>query len=71
MKRNIRTPLFVVNPKAYLYGEGSLPLALEADRQGFQKHHAGNSVSTHVRYCTPERELRLSFLFPSVRREND
>ena len=32
MKRNIRTPFFVVNPKAYLYGEGSLALALEADR---------------------------------------
>ena len=30
MKRNIRTPFFVVNPKAYLYGEGSLALALEA-----------------------------------------
>ncbi len=32
MKRNIRTPFFVVNPKAYLYGEGSLALALEADK---------------------------------------
>ena len=32
MKRNIRTPFFIVNPKAYLYGEGSLALALEADR---------------------------------------
>ncbi len=30
MKRNVRTPFFVVNPKAYLYGEGSL--ALEADK---------------------------------------
>ena len=32
MKRIVRTPFFVVNPKAYLYGEGSLALALEADR---------------------------------------
>ena len=32
MKRNIRTPFFVVNPKVYLYGEGSLALALEADK---------------------------------------
>jgi len=32
MKRTVRTPFFVVNPKAYLYGEGSLALALEADR---------------------------------------
>ena len=32
MKRNVRTPFFVVNPKAYLYGEGSLALALEADK---------------------------------------
>ena len=32
MKRKIRTPFFVVNPKSYLYGEGSLALALEADK---------------------------------------
>ncbi len=32
MKRTVRTPFFVVNPKAYLYGEQSLALALEADK---------------------------------------
>lgn len=32
MKRKIRTPFFVVNPKSYLYGQQSLALALEADR---------------------------------------
>lgn len=32
MKRKIRTPFFVVNPKSYLYGAESLALALEADR---------------------------------------
>lgn len=32
MKRKIRTPFFVVNPKSYLFGEGSLKLALEADK---------------------------------------
>lgn len=32
MKRQIRIPFFVVNPKAYLYGRKSLELALEADR---------------------------------------
>ena len=32
MKRKLRTPFFVVNPKAYLYGEKSLELALEADK---------------------------------------
>jgi len=32
MKRQIRTPFFVVNPKSYLYGQKSLELALEADR---------------------------------------
>ncbi|HCM90001.1 MULTISPECIES: triose-phosphate isomerase [Vagococcus] len=31
MKRELRTPFFVVNPKAYLYGEKSLELALQAD----------------------------------------
>lgn len=31
MKRQIRTPFFVVNPKSYLYGQQSLELALEAD----------------------------------------
>lgn len=32
MKRTVRTPFFVVNPKSYLYGEGSLALARAADR---------------------------------------
>ena len=32
MKRTVRTPFFVVNPKSYLFGEGSLALALEADK---------------------------------------
>lgn len=31
-KRAIRTPFFVVNPKAYLYGEKALELARCADR---------------------------------------
>lgn len=31
-KRKIQTPFFVVNPKAYLYGEAVLALAKEADR---------------------------------------
>lgn len=31
MKRKLRTPFFVVNPKAYLYGDNSLALALKAD----------------------------------------
>ena len=31
MKRTIRTPFFVVNPKSYLFGEQSLALAREAD----------------------------------------
>jgi triosephosphate isomerase len=31
-KRKIRTPFFVVNPKAYLYGDKSLELAVEADK---------------------------------------
>lgn len=31
MKRNIMSPFFVVNPKAYLYGEEALALALKAD----------------------------------------
>ena len=32
MKKQLRSPFFVVNPKAYLYGEKSLELALEADK---------------------------------------
>ena len=32
MKRTVRTPFFVVNPKAYLYGGQSLALAREADK---------------------------------------
>lgn len=32
MKREIRTPYLVVNPKSYLYGEESLKLALAADK---------------------------------------
>lgn len=32
MKRVVRTPFFVVNPKSYLYGEGSLALAKRADQ---------------------------------------
>jgi len=31
MKRSVRTPFFVVNPKSYLYGQGSLALAKLAD----------------------------------------
>ena len=31
-KRKLRPPFFVVNPKAYLYGEEALKLAKEADR---------------------------------------
>lgn len=31
MKKELRAPFFVVNPKAYLYGEKSLELALQAD----------------------------------------
>jgi len=31
-KRTLRPPFFVVNPKAYLYGEAALKLAKEADR---------------------------------------
>jgi len=31
-KRELRPPFFVVNPKAYLYGEEALKLAKEADR---------------------------------------
>lgn len=32
MKRTVRTPFFVVNPKAYLYGDASIALAKHADR---------------------------------------
>lgn len=32
MKRTVRTPFFVVNPKSYLYGEDSLALAKHADQ---------------------------------------
>lgn len=32
MKRTIRTPFFVVNPKSYLYGAGSVALAKAAER---------------------------------------
>ena len=32
MKRSVRTPFFVVNPKSYLYGTGSLELARAADK---------------------------------------
>ena len=32
MKRTIRTPFFVINPKSYLYGAGSVALAKAAER---------------------------------------
>ena len=52
MKRQIRTPYLVVNPKAYLYGQKSLELALAADQ-------ASEDFDIDIFFTTNFADLRL------------
>ncbi len=52
MERQIRTPYLVVNPKAYLYGQKSLELALAADQ-------ASEDFDIDIFFTTNFADLRL------------
>ncbi|MBP2633735.1 MAG: triosephosphate isomerase [Firmicutes bacterium] len=52
MRKKIRTPFFMVNPKSYLYGEKSLELALEADKWAESKEF-------DVFFTAPFTDIRL------------